>query len=235
MQTFNGFGEGLLHQVEVPETFFQELLPQIDHLAELKVVLYTFWWIDRADNPFRYLRVRDFLSDKTFMHGLAGPKQSAEATLDEALQRAVERGALLIALVELGGQPERLYFLNTPRGRAALQAIVAGQWRATGDEQFPVELLQEGSNIFRLYEQNIGPITPMIADMLQEAEAEYSPEWIADALRIAVENNARNWSYVAAILRRWKEEGKVERKGRQDSEKALRKYAEWENLGRRKE
>jgi DNA replication protein len=234
MQIFSGFGEGLLHQVEVPETFFQELLPHIDHLGELKVVLYTFWWIDRADNPFRYLRQRDFLNDAAFIAGLAGPGQSPEAALDEALGQAVERGVLLSAQVDLAGVLESLYFLNTARGRAALQAIAAGEWRATGDEQFPVELIVDAPNIFRLYEQNIGVITPMIADMLRQAEAEYSPAWIAEALKIAVENNARNWRYVEAILKRWKEEGKVERKGRQDSEKALQRYAEWGNLGRRK-
>lgn len=234
MQIFSGFGEGLFHQVEVPETFFQELLPQIDHLGELKVVLYTFWWVDRAGSPFRYLRLRDFLNDAAFAAGLAGPGQSPEDALEEALQRAVERGVLLSAQVELAGMLESLYFLNTARGRAALEAISAGKWRATGDEQFPVELVADAPNIFRLYEQNIGVITPMIAESLQAAEEEYSSEWIAEALRVAVENNARNWRYVEAILKRWKEKGKVGRKGRQDSEEALQRYAEWGNLGRRK-
>ena len=95
----------------------------------------------------------------------------------------------------------------------------------------PVEILDEAPNIFRLYEENIGPLTPMIADALREAEQEYPIQWLEDALRIAVENNARNWRYVEAILERWQDKGRDEQKDRRDTEKARRKYAEWENLG----
>jgi len=63
-------------------------------------------------------------------------------------------------------------------------------------------------NIFTLYEQNIGPITPLIADELREAELEYPPAWIEDAMRQAVEYSKRNWRYVHGILRRWQAEGR---------------------------
>jgi DNA replication protein len=235
MKIFSGFGEGKTHQVEVPEPFFQELLPVIEHLGELKVVLYTFWWMDRSESPFGYLRKSDFLKSEIFKHDGEDSGKTEETVLEEALLRAVNRGILLVAQVELEGRADSLYFLNTPRGRAAIKAIADGEWRSTGNEQFPLELRMQAPNIFRLYEENIGPITPMIAEMLRATEKDYPADWIAEAMQIAVQNNARNWRYVTAIMERWKEEGKVERKGRQDSEKALRKYAEWENLGRRKE
>ena len=125
---------------------------------------------------------------------------------------------------------EDLYFVNTPRGRAAIQAIEQGRWRPSGDEQMPIELALERPNIFRLYEENIGPLTPLIGDMLKEAEVEYPEEWVQDAFRIAVETNKRNWRYIQAILRRWQEEGRHERKqqDRRDTEKDRRRYAEWE-------
>jgi DNA replication protein DnaD len=47
-------------------------------------------------------------------------------------------------------------------------------------------------------------------------------------MRIAVENNARSWSYVQAILRRWQEGGRDERRTEGDSEKDRRKYVEGE-------
>jgi DNA replication protein len=58
------------------------------------------------------------------------------------------------------------------------------------------------SNIFELYEDNIGLISPILADELKDAEATYPPQWIADAFKIAVENNVRRWSYIRAILER---------------------------------
>ncbi len=95
--------------------------------------------------------------------------------------------------------------------------------------QLPVEVREDVPNIFRLYEDHIGPLTPMIADELRDAEETYPPEWIEDAIRMAVENNARSWRYVNAILVRWQEEGRDERTNRRDTEKDRRRYADWEN------
>ncbi len=86
----------------------------------------------------------------------------------------------------------------------------------------------ERSNVFSLYEQNIGALTPLIADMLREAEVEYPGAWIEEAVEIAVASNVRNWRYVAAILRRWKEKGKDERKDQQDAVKDFKRYTEGE-------
>ncbi len=69
----------------------------------------------------------------------------------------------------------------------------------------------------------------MIAEELKEAESAYPAEWIEDALRIAVENNARSWRYASSILTRWKEKGRDERKNRRDTEKDRRRYADWED------
>jgi DNA replication protein DnaD len=68
----------------------------------------------------------------------------------------------------------------------------------------------------------------MIADKLGEAEDTYPAHWIEDAVRIAVENNARRWSYVEAILKRWQEGGRDERTDRRDTEKDRRRYVEGE-------
>ena len=85
-------------------------------------------------------------------------------------------------------------------------------------------------NIFRLYEENIGPLTPLIAETLGEAEDTYPAEWIEDAIRIAVQSNKRTWRYVAAILERWQREGRHDKKepskDRSDTEEPHRKYVE---------
>ena len=86
----------------------------------------------------------------------------------------------------------------------------------------------ERPNIFKLYEENIGPLTPLIADALKDAEKTYPPDWVAEALGIAVKNNKRNWKYVEAILRRWKEEGHAKKQDRRDAQEDGRRYAEGE-------
>jgi DnaD/phage-associated family protein len=91
-----------------------------------------------------------------------------------------------------------------------------GDWRGAA-RKGRSSLPPERPNIFKLYEGNIGPLTPMIADALKDAEATYSEDWIAEALEIAVKSNKRSWKYVEAILRRWKEEGHAKEQDRRDA------------------
>ncbi len=76
------------------------------------------------------------------------------------------------------------------------------------------ESVETATNIFQDYESNIGIITPMIANALKDAEKEYPAKWIVEAFQLAVENNKRNWRYCEAILKRWKNDGKDEGKGK---------------------
>lgn len=206
----------------VPAQFFSELLPEIDHLGEMKVSLYAFWFLDRLEAPVRYLTYEDFASEELLVQSLG------QGDLDDALDRAVKRGTLLrVQIGEQAAASDTLFFLNTPRGRAAVQSIEEGRWQPQIQEHPPVSLDVERPNIYRLYEENIGPLTPMIADMLREAEQTYRQDWIEEAIRIAVQNNVRRWKYVEAILRSWQEEGR-DGANRRDSEKDRRKYVEGE-------
>lgn len=67
---------------------------------------------------------------------------------------------------------------------------------------------KDSKNIFALYESNIGILTSIMADTLEDAVKEYPADWIVDAITLAVTNNKRNWKYCEAILKRWKTDGK---------------------------
>lgn len=62
-------------------------------------------------------------------------------------------------------------------------------------------------NVFRIYEQEIGVLTPVISDKLKIAEDDHTAQWVAAAIRIASANSKRSWAYVDAILRRWQVDG----------------------------
>ena len=229
MERFQGFSDKKKRLIPVPGQFFSDLLPQIDHLAELKLALYTLWLLDQQEGSFRYLRRPDFMQVEAILEEHAPGDSSPQNGLEDALGRLVQRGFLLQVMVELEEGPTALYFLNSNKGRAALEAVARGEWRPTGETDRPVEARPEPSNLFNLYEAHIGALTPLIAEALQEAEDTYPAAWFEEAFRIAVENNARSWRYVEAILRRWKEQGRHERKDRRDTEKARRRYTEWED------
>jgi len=223
---FSGFPEGRQRLTPVPSLFFRELLPAIDDLAELKVTLYAFWALNQKEGTFRCLRRGELAADGALMEGLKTPGTTPDQALQAALDRAVARGTFLQAAVASDQGTEPVYFLNTPKGRAGVQAVERGEWRP--DAGGSLDVAAERPNIFRLYEENIGPLTPLIADTLRDAEETYPASWIEEALRIAVENNVRKWRYVQAILEDWRTRGRDEREDRGDSEKARRRYVEGE-------
>ncbi len=216
---FAGFPPGKTRLIRLPAAFFTDLLPQIDDADELKLTLYCFWALEQREGRFRYLRREDFTVPE-----IPAPLQDEER-LALALARAIKRETLLTAQVEGVRGPEMLYFLNTANGRAAVRQIAAGQWKP-GDHDRPAEILPEQPTIFHLYEQNIGLITPLIADELRDTAQTFPAGWIEDAIQIAVTRNARNWRYVRAILERWQKEGKDDGSGttRGDSEASRKRF-----------
>jgi DNA replication protein len=224
MKGFSGFPDGKLRLTQVPNLFFSDLLPNIDDLSELKVTLYAFWALTQKEGQVRYMRLTDFLNDTEFIKGLGPTTDLATQALMDGIERAVARGTFLHVNVESAEGRTELYFLNTEKGRAAVEGITRGEWRPNPDEDEPITLMIERPNIFILYEQNIGALTPLIADQLRDAEQTYPPLWIQEAIQLAVENNVRKWNYILSILERWRNEGKKDGIGRRDSQKELRQH-----------
>lgn len=207
MEGFSGFpSKG--HLIKIPGLFFSELLPQIDHLAELKVTLYCFWNLQQKEGRVLYIRPQEFSADRLFMEGLAPTPEEQHAALVDGLERAVARGTLLHVQTGSEDHKEDFYFVNTPRGRALVTGMEKGEWSPGHKAEPMLDLRVERPNAFTLYEQNIGPLTPLIVEHLRDLEETYSPEWLIEAIEIAAVRNVRRLNYVEAILKRWREEGR---------------------------
>ena len=63
------------------------------------------------------------------------------------------------------------------------------------------------SQSYTAYEQNIGALTPLIADAITLAVEEYTDHWVMEAIKLSAQNEKRNWKYCEGILKRWKREG----------------------------
>ena len=181
-----------------------------------------FGLYSRKRARYVYLRLADFLNDTEFVKGLGPTTKLATEALLDGIERAVARGTFLHINIESADGKMDLYFLNTEKGRTAVEGITSGEWRPTPDESEPITLLVERPNVFVLYEQNIGPLTPIIADELRDAEQTYPLRWIEEAIQQAVASNVRKWRYVLAILERWRQEGKQDGTSRRDTQKELR-------------
>lgn len=207
MKEFNGFLDDARQMVPVPGQFFSELLSQIDDFVEMKVTLFALGVIGRSGDFGNSLQLQDFTDDNHLMAALGNTPQEAQINLLDGLERAIQRGSLLrIAGAESINQ-QTYYFLNTPRGRLASQALKRGE-ALPASAAATINAKKEKPNLFALYEANIGALTPMMAETLREAEKNYPLEWVEEAMKIAVQNNIRRWRYVEAILKSWKEEGR---------------------------
>jgi DnaD/phage-associated family protein len=288
MKGFSGFPAGKQSYTPMPALFFSELLPQIDHLGELKVTLHIFWLLSRKTGERRCVSGEELANDPVLLAGLASsaslehwatepsvlgqagsnqaepsdqaltmaranrsqpttqplnrPKvkradQAMSDLLSDALERAVVRGTFLRVWRGEGTGRSDWYFANSAQGRKAVEDLVAGRWtlpmaaqRPGEAEDHPVSLQVQTHrpNIFALYEQNIGPLTPLLANELLEAEDTYPASWIEDAFREAVELNKRSWRYIRRILERWAAEGKNGRIPRQQPDQDRRRFIEGE-------
>jgi DnaD/phage-associated family protein len=226
MKGFIGFPAGEMRFTPVPDLFFSELLPQIDSLPELKVTLHVIWLVSRKKGRERCVSRDELLHDGVLLRGVTSPGQKPQQLVEEGLERAVARGTLLhlIARPE-DGDEEDWYLLNSAQGRRTADRIRRGEVTlAPSAALVEPQVEVERPNIFVLYEQNIGTLQPMIAEELQEAEADYPAEWIEEAFKIAAEQNVRKWRYIRAILERWATEGKDDGEARRGSEEDRYRY-----------
>jgi DNA replication protein len=210
MPNFNGFTSSETF-TQLPDSFIH-LLKEIDDIAELKVTLYAIWRIEHIEGHFRAVCETDFETESLGM---------SLSEIQIGLAKSVERGTMLKAEHEA----DVFYFLNSPRGRLAAEAFAKGDWRESAKI---MSAPMNKSNIFKLYEENVGALTPLLSDMLREAEKNYPSVWFEEAFEIAVSRNIRNWKYVEAILARWKEKGKDERKDQQNPIKDADRYTDSE-------
>jgi DnaD/phage-associated family protein len=192
----------------VDEDLFRVLLPRVRDLAELKTVLYVAYTAARSGQPAVPL---ERLTEPEILRDIAGldSPQPAEERLRAGLDRAVADGTLLRLVRRKDGRVEVAFLLGTDENSRTVQRLMHGDDAAA--EQLDVEDESEVTvfrpNVYALYERSIGPLTPLIAERLRDAERSYPRMWVEGAIREAVHYNRRNWRYIEAILARWEETG----------------------------
>lgn len=201
--SFDGFRTGT-RPITLPVDLFAELLPAIEDEAELRVTLHVLYAIGRLRGALRTVRRSELVNDSTLNRSLehCGGAQ----VLSDALGLAVARGALIHCPLDDG---DVLYFVNNEGGRRQRERIRSGAQSLTdGRRAFNESPPVEPTAPAKVYEQEIGTLTPAIASQLSDAEAHYPTDWVIEALRLAATNNARSWRYAEAVLRRWESEGR---------------------------
>jgi DnaD/phage-associated family protein len=230
-EPFSGFPSSGRATV-IPSLFFSKVLPEVTDPAELAVSIYVFFATGPDQARHRrppFVTRRELDADGGLLRALSGLSGSANhEALERGLDGAVRRRVLIRASVRASGddREEEIYVVNTPANYRALEALASSSVDIA--EPLPAASGDAAPNIFALYEQNVGAITPLIADDLKDAESHYPAAWIEAAFREAAELNKRSWRYIERILKRWEQEGPSYEEPGRDTEREwlARRYSE---------
>ena len=211
--------------VKVPETVFNRLLEQIASLSEMQCVLRMIYLskenkgINRHKRPAHSVTLEELLTDKLLVKIFSSKGIDPSAEIEKSAKLIVQHGIFTLgksmpsqdSLPEFAHscQPdmkhETLFILNIKTFTDKQQDIV--HHKHTNPQKLHMDSLDK-PNIYGLYEDNIGMLNPIIAELLKDAEQTYPQTWIEEAFTEAIARNKRNWKYIAAILKNWEREGK---------------------------
>lgn len=202
-----------IRSVSIPWAFLHDTVPTITNLDELQVCLTVFRLLAESGSEEAPIAERTIMRDtalRTTMRQSHAASEIDDAIFD-ALEIAVGRGTLLRFVTRAGDTDTGWYYANTPITRALLEAMLRNSVnapRVVWDGDTAPHVSADPPNAFRVYEQNIGPLTPIIADQINQAAMDYPAGWIEDAIAEAVFYNKRNWRYINRILENWRQDGR---------------------------
>ncbi len=210
-QSFSGFS-GKDEAMPIPGSFFTDLMPAIDDINELKITLYLIWLIKHKKGLIRFVTLKELLNNSLLLDSMlpVDSQDSKDNVLAGAVQMAVKRGVLIETNLQIGGKEQQIFLLNAENERKYLDKALRGEITIAGIDSIELKTgpSQPLPDIYSLYEQNIGMISPIIAEELRKAEDIYPGDWLIQAFQEAAELNKRNWRYIVRILERWATEGK---------------------------
>lgn len=193
--------------VRIPAEFFSDIVPLCREVTDLKAVLLVLEQEALSGAPLVSIDTLLLPPYPARVVGLDSPVP-AEERLVRVLERAVAAGALVRVATGNGDLQTISYLVATRANRMLADRLHSGDDRAARRLKVPAGVKADVSrpNAYALFERHIGPLTPVVAERLRDAEQLYPREWIQDAIETAVRYNRRNWRYIETLLTRWEQE-----------------------------
>ena len=165
----------------LPNRLLVRELKNVQSASLIKAVLYVYIKAGEAS-----VSLNELLSDRAFVSLF---KDMAEAK--KALAEAV-LGKFILAFPV---NDDTYYFAASEDGYQSF--LLASSNRP---EKKECELAENTPNIYVLYEENVGILTPLVAQELGRIEKEYPDTWIYDAFKEASLQNKKSLKYIMRIL-----------------------------------
>jgi DnaD/phage-associated family protein len=209
MKQFTGFLPRIQY-TPIPNPFLSQVMPRLTKINELKVILGLIALLYAKKGFPKFVSYTE-LSNDSLLRSNIKQNRNFESELKKCLDSAVKNRVFIEIIVTDNDKSQSIYLLNAESERQAVEKIKSGEIKLMGIS-FEAEVaypLSNQSDIFSLYEDNIGLLTPLIAEELKEAERLYPESWIEAAIKEAVTLNKHNWRYIARILENWANEGRI--------------------------
>jgi len=205
---FKGF-PARMQFTPVPNIVFSAILPRIQDLVEVKVLFHFLAVLYARKGALKFIPAEELEQDPGLVFDLDREPVEVKTATTRALQSLVEKNILLKVSLPRNGRASDFFGLNTEANRGIAEKARQGTTTIPAIKNADtLPLRAQPVDIFSLYEQNIGIITPLIAEELKDAQKNYPEDWIREAVKEAIDQNKRNWRYIARILEKWSTEGK---------------------------
>lgn len=200
-----GFPEPMTY-TPIPDSVLGKSLVEFTDGDLLRCFLRILWHLYRSKDKIKSVDVTTLNSDSVIRAILANRATPDLSRLSTALKEMHGFGLLMFARVGEDTKNPKI-LLHTQHNA---KRIEASSWQST-DLIEPTQALantSSESNVFELYEQNIGLITPLVADELKDMENQYPIAWVEEAIGLSVIYNRKSIRYISRILERWRNEGR---------------------------
>ena len=168
-------------------------VPEVCYSIATRLVEHCYW--ENAEGGYQ---IHDFLE--------YNPSREEVLELRNARKAAGRRGGLAKALAFAKQKPSK-----------SSSKAVAKSYQNSAPLPLPspnhIKNISSGggensqTNIYKVYEHEIGALTGMIGEKLKDLESQYPEDWITEAIGEAARQNKRNLAYVQGILRNRKNGG----------------------------
>jgi len=202
---------GQKNVITVPRLFVK-ITGELNQAVLLSQCIY---WSDRTNRTDGFFyKTADEFSDEL---GIS-PRQ-----VRYAAERLEEAGFITMEIHRANGSPTTHYRVNLDTVTTSILQICKIDFTPVSNPSdtsvnFLTEITTEinstttttenpEKNIYAIYEKNIAPLTPMVADELDDCVKTYTLEWVIEAIKEAAKSEVHNIKYITAILRRWKSQG----------------------------
>jgi DnaD/phage-associated family protein len=199
----------------IPAGYVDAFLMTSTNLDEQLVLLACFRLLG-SSNETTAIPEEILLADPALNQALISSTSSHTPTsrILRAINRAVRRGALVRQWIAEEDRQVTRYAIPTeipvPGGERPVESPFDPAPATASPATAP--------SVFAAYEDNIGMLTPLIADQIQRAIELYPPTWIREAIQEAVFSNKRQWRYVQRVLQNWATEGRDSRQASEVSD-----------------